>query len=267
MYKVKCDICGKEFYACNIKQHMIKHSNGNYEKSLRTQHVTHEGLNCIYCDKECKNKRSLSQHECRCSKNPNHILVINPFKGHTPWNKGLTKDTDDRVKKLAEAEKEFSKKRGGSLNPYQGKASSPEKELERRQKISEGMKKSSTCGGLRLGSGRGHKGWYKGYFCDSTYELVYIIYNLDHNIPFSRCPRDIYYLYEYKGKTYKYYPDFILPDNSLVEVKGYHSEIVDLKINSVYDRPLKILYEKDLKYAFDYIKETYKVEKLEDLYE
>ena len=84
MYKVKCDICGNEFYACNIKQHMIKHYNGNYEKSLRTQHVTHEGLICIYCGKECKNKRSLAQHECRCSKNPNHIPVINPFKGHTP---------------------------------------------------------------------------------------------------------------------------------------------------------------------------------------
>ena len=90
---------------------------------------------------------------------------------------------------------------------------------------------------------------------------------MDHDIPFSRCPRNIYYLYEYKGRTYKYYPDFILPDNSLVEVKGYHSEIVDLKTNSVNDRIIKVLYEKDLKYAFDYIKQTYNVVKIEELYE
>ena len=39
-------------------------------------------------------------------------------------------------------------------------------------------------GGKRHGSGRGKKGWYKGYYCDSTWELAWVIYQLDHGVKF-----------------------------------------------------------------------------------
>ena len=42
------------------------------------------------------------------------------------------------------------------------------------------MKKNPLSGGLRHGSGRGKKGWYKGYWCDSTWELAWVIYQLDN---------------------------------------------------------------------------------------
>ena len=29
-------------------------------------------------------------------------------------------------------------------------------------------------------TGKGKKGWYKGFFCSSTYELAYVIFCLDH---------------------------------------------------------------------------------------
>ena len=32
-------------------------------------------FNCKYCNKECKNKNSLAQHEIRCKENPEHIIV------------------------------------------------------------------------------------------------------------------------------------------------------------------------------------------------
>jgi nitrite reductase/ring-hydroxylating ferredoxin subunit len=32
---------------------------------------------CKYCNKECKNKRSLAQHELRCKCNPNKIVIVN----------------------------------------------------------------------------------------------------------------------------------------------------------------------------------------------
>ena len=48
------------------------------------------------------------------------------------------------------------------------------------------MKKNPKSGGLRHGSGKGKKGWYKGIFCDSTYELVFVIYYKDHEIPIKR---------------------------------------------------------------------------------
>ena len=120
------------------------------------------------------------------------------------------------------------------------------------------------CGGKRHGSGVGKHGWYQGYYCDSTYELVWTIYCLDHNIKFKRCR--LVYEYYYKNKLYKYYPDYELSDGSLIEIKGYHNEVVDLKTASVKDRLIKVLYKKDLKEMFDYVKQNYQYKNLTDLY-
>lgn len=220
-------------------------------------------LNCKYCNKECKNTNSLHNHERLCKLNPNrqmtYFQINNPQKIN-PWNKGLTANTDERIQKQALGVKKF-------YDTHPGTQLGRPRTEDERKKISEGMKKSKNCGGLRKGSGRGKKGIYKGFYCDSTYELAYIVYNLDHNIYFERCPKSIYYTYEYKNELHKYYPDFILQDGSLVEIKGYHTELVDIKINSVKDRNIKVLYEKDLEYAFNYVKETYKINKIEELYE
>ena len=45
------------------------------------------------------------------------------------------------------------------------------------------------------------------------------------------------------------------------------NEQTKAKIKSVTDKPIKVLFEKDLQYAFDYVKENYTYNKLEDLYE
>ena len=58
---------------------------------------------CKYCGKECKNKNSLAQHEIRCKENPNKIISPICRKGHKSWNKGLTKETDERVKRNGES--------------------------------------------------------------------------------------------------------------------------------------------------------------------
>ena len=41
-------------------------------------------------------------------------------------------------------------------------------------------------GGIKKGSSRGKCGWYNGYWCDSSYELAWIIYQLEFNINFKR---------------------------------------------------------------------------------
>lgn len=95
----------------------------------------------------------------------------------------------------------------------------PIKEAERRKKISETMRKNKRCGGYRPGSGKAKYGWYKGYWCDSSWELAYTIFNLDHNIPFQRNKKWFPY-HDEKGNCVKYYPDYILPDGTYVEIKG-----------------------------------------------
>ena len=77
----------------------------------------------------------------------------------------------------------------------------------------------------------------------------------------------IEYIYQYKGENHKYYPDFELADGTIIEIKGYYSEVVDIKAASVTDRPIKILYEKDLQYAFDWVRGHYIYDQLSDLYE
>lgn len=120
-------------------------------------------------------------------------------------------------------------------------------------------------GGLRRGAGIGKKGWYKGIYCYSTYELVYVIYNIDNNITFKPCKKVYEYMWE--GKVHKYYPDFELSDGTIIEIKGYSNAQTEAKLNSVKDREIKILYKKDLKYAFDYVSKNYCYSKLEELYE
>lgn len=94
-----CPICSRQISNSNYSKHVAAHDTP--PRYLRS--VDHDGLNCKYCDKLCKNKNSLAQHEIRCSKN-NSLLKVEPFGNvisHQAWNKGLTKETDVRVAKNA----------------------------------------------------------------------------------------------------------------------------------------------------------------------
>ncbi len=220
---------------------------------------------CKYCGKECKNLNSLKQHECRCKNNPNRKAFDNLGNYARTKLKGQTKETSTHIQKHLESYYKNREKGLHNYNPHGGKASTEEKEILRRNHISKSMKLNPSAGGLRQGSGIGKKGKYKGYYCDSTYELVYIIYNLDNNIFFKRNKK--YYLYEYSGEIHRYYPDFELEDGSLVEIKGYVTDKVMAKISSVKDVPINLLTYNNLKYAFDYVKNNYTYNKLTDLYD
>lgn len=124
---------------------------------------------------------------------------------------------------------------------------------------------SKITGGLRVGAGYGKGGWYRGHYCDSTYELVYLIYCLDHNISVSKNTTKYFY-YWYNGKQHKYYPDFIVEDG-FVEIKGYHTDLVDIKLAAVPDGKIKIYYKKDLEEMFSYVATNYSYSKLTDLYD
>jgi len=76
-------------------------------------------------------------------------------------------------------------------------------------------------GGIRNGSGRSKCGYYNGIYCGSTYELCWVIYNLDHNISFTRFSG-----YLTDGKI-KYYPDFYIKEN-----KTFYD--IDAKASSSY---------------------------------
>lgn len=129
--------------------------------------------------------------------------------------------------------------------------------LETKKKISETAKRNKKSGGYRHGSGRGKQGWYHDYWCDSTYELAFVIYCIDHEIKFSR--NTTKYPYKKDGETHYYSPDFKMENGDLVEIKGYLTLDTLLKISAVKDRKIKVLFYEDIKYMIDYVSEKYNI--------
>lgn len=137
---------------------MTTQSNVNCNKYLELRN----DLFCRYCNNQYKNLNSLRQHEIRCKCNPNRLITafspeyIKDGKAIRPkipsWNKGLTK-ADYSERALLGIERTRKKLIGKST----GRASTPEKELERINKIKETAKLKHSMGGLREGSGRGKR--------------------------------------------------------------------------------------------------------------
>jgi len=118
------------------------------------------------------------------------------------------------------------------------------------------------AGGYVEGSGCSKSGYYKGIYCGSTYELCWVIYNLDRGILFKRFSGFL------ELDNIKYFPDFII-GNTIFEIKGYHTPLVDKKseIAKYYGYDIKVLYGIDLQHTFDYVSNKYNTKKYYDLYD
>ena len=93
-----------------------------------------------------------------------------------------------------------------------------------------------------------HKGNYKGIHCDSSWELAYVVWCLDHNINIKRYSG--FRTYIYNGKKHKYFPDFVIDETVIIEVKGYLDEISKIKLEQNTD--IKLLSKIDLILLYSY---------------
>lgn len=108
-------------------------------------------------------------------------------------------------------------------------------------------------GGYREGSGRAKTGYYKGIYCGSTYELVWVVYQLDHNIPFERFDGCL----EFDGR--KYFPDF-LQNGKIVEIKGYEKQdSVDIKSEVARQNGFEVIVirKEELQKEFEWVSSNY----------
>lgn len=176
-----------------------------------------------YCSRSCANSRTFSEESKKKKSLAN--------KGNSSWNKG---------KKLR-WETSICLHCGGDI--HHSKSTPKKYHAECWLKVS---------GGLRKGSGRGKSGWYKGHWCDSSYELAWVIYQLEHNQPFER--NKVRYEYNWNGKTKEYIPDFI-QNEEIIEIKGYLTEQTKAKLKVVPN--LKVLFRKDLEKEFKYVESKY----------
>ena len=213
--KIECEICHKLISKSNLSKHLRGHEKHPERYLHKMQSVQHDGLNCIYCNRLCKNKNSLAQHECRCNKNQNKVTVVitNSGRSHSAWNKGLTKDTDNRVAKIGQTY--HNRAVAGLYNWDHCKHTEETKEKIRKQKLELCAKQGTNL------CGKGKRGYYKGYYCQSSWELAYVIYNLEHDIVFERNKKCFKYILD--GIERSYFPDFYIPaTDTYVEIKGYY---------------------------------------------
>lgn len=110
--------------------------------------------------------------------------------------------------------------------------------------------------GFKPGSVRSRWGYYKDIYCASTYELVYLIYSLEHNIPIER--NKDYFNYKINNVSKRYLPDFKI-NETYIEIKNFPRKEVDIKAEAVIKqgKEIKILYYKDLEEMMNYIDSKY----------
>ena len=226
--KIMCPICNREISRSNYSRHQTGHANNSrYSNKVS---IDYTSLNCHFCGKECKNKNSFVNHERKCRLNPNRKnAIIEGFnsKGSTTWNKGLTKETDIRVLKHAEALSRWYAEHPNHI-----------------------------LGGLHPNSCRRCKyGTYRNFYCDSAWELAFLVYQLDHNINILRNDTPFKYLYE--NKVHNYYPDFII-DNVYYEIKGRYTDKDIAKLNQFdSSKTLVVIDSKSIYKYLKYCEKTY----------
>ena len=182
-----CVVCGKSY------------------ELLLTDNAYNKGKYKKCCCKSCSNKLTF--------KNKN-LESIN--KKRSEANKSFYKSTHLRV--CCNCGVEY----WDNINYHSKKYCSKEcMEMSRHNKLSIAAKRNN-LGGLSLNTTHTFykKGYYKGIYCDSSWELAYLIYCLEHNISITR--NYDFLEYEFEGKKFKFYPDFIV-DGKLVEIKGFYT--------------------------------------------
>lgn len=113
----------------------------------------------------------------------------------------------------------------------------------------------------RIDNGRmpskGLKGYYAGIWFDSSWELAYFIWMAEvNNITPLRNTKIFFDYIDDNGHRRRTKPDFILPDGSLIEIKGYPNIHTAAKFRATSMRVL-FLFKKDLLEPLSYVKQKY----------
>lgn len=205
-----------------------------------------EEYKCKYCGKICKNANSLRNHERLCKENPNHqvssFVEYNKNRpGGCAWNKGLTKEIDERVRRYGES---YSKGvKSGKIIPWVlGKT----KETDERiallsKKVSDSVNERVKRNEWHKSLGKKKRVEYKGIMLDSSWEVIVAEYLDKNKIEWVQPTNGFEYILD--GVTHKYYPDFYIPSiDKYIEVKGYERR-KDLVKYKVVDNLIIIKYK------------------------
>jgi ribosomal protein L37AE/L43A len=97
--KKTCDKCNRTISLSNFKKHVCKINLDNLPKSDKLFNKTGDKYKCPKCGKLC-HKKGINFHFWRMHTEEGKKFVSKSGFNKAPWNKGLTKQTDIRIKKL-----------------------------------------------------------------------------------------------------------------------------------------------------------------------
>ena len=168
-------------------------------------------------------------------------------KGHKAWNKGLTKDTDERIKKQCERFHDRFVK--GEVKIKSHPHSKETKEILSKIR-SEYLASAKNAGGFK------DVGWYT---ISNVKNIEYVVRGLwEYNVALKFNELNILwirnqYLNYFVDEVKKIYnPDFYLPElDEYIEVKGYFSDKDKIKMDAVIDQNpnVKIRFMKEKEYS------------------
>lgn len=297
MITINCSLCGNKFdkflgeysrqikkgnknFFCSkecIKKH-LKNTTGNRGKSLRLKNETKYYLLLKKCP-QCNNIISYDNRINDYCSQKCAALYTQKDGGHCHWS-------DEDKKKISNKLKDFYKTHSHHINHNKNHLKKRINKICKccnksfevincckdkrffcswdcyKNHIKNGYLKGKS-GGYRECGGKGKQGWYKGYYCHSTWELAWVIYQLEHNVSFIRNKQG--FDYELNGVKHKFYPDFIINGQEYVEIKGWDNGTVSAKL-SQFPYKLTVLKLNEMKPYIEYAKQKYGNE-LEKLYE
>lgn len=99
------------------------------------------------------------------------------------------------------------------------------------------------------------RGIYNGTYCNNSWELAFLVYNIEHGVQISRCNE--HFMYIYNAKEHMYFPDFVV-NGVYIEIKNYWTPQVQAKKDYFpLDKQYKILYYNDIKHCIKYCEKKY----------
>lgn len=182
-------------------------------------------MNCIYCNKELKNKNSKTQHEIRCKSNANSIndLIWTPErrKQHSEWLVEFRKtETKRRVGKISETGKLAIKQRNLLHNSsfWTDANRKAHSDIMKNVVINrpDSYSKNNVSGRVKLID-------YNGIKLKGNWEVEVAKWLDELNIKWEHETKMFKYIWN--DTQHIYFPDFYLPSLDIyIEVKGYETE-------------------------------------------
>lgn len=246
---VQCPFCEENRKSTGLHKHIKTHGQDKWKEYLTSKPTLKstkidDGFVCGECDFIGKTIQSASSHWWRnhTEEGKNHASKQRGTKyreGRIPWNRGLTKETDERIKKIGKSISIIRQKQilNGTYVPKK-MGIKARQELSKRQSLRNSGGKSKWY----VVAGRSVQGTYEKQFAEAleAEQIVWEKIKTNNHI----------FKYEQDGKIRSYAPDFYLPTLGLyVEIKGYWWGNDENKMKCIKehhsDKNLVVIFGKD----------------------